>query len=262
MAEGKLAGKVALVTGGAQGIGRAIALHLARDGAAVVAADLNLEGAEAVAAEIEAAGGRAAGMRADVVDEASQEDLVAQTVQRFGSLDVVVANAGILQVKPLIDLSAAEWDRTFAVNVRGVFLSFRFGARQMIEQGRGGRLLATASIAAKMGSPFQSHYQASKSAVVGLVRSAAWELGQHGITVNCYCPGIVDTDMWKIIDRERGKLLGRQPGELFKEMATRSPLGRTEVPEDVAPLVSFLASEDSRYITGQAINVCGGVVMW
>ncbi|HEX2513462.1 MAG TPA: glucose 1-dehydrogenase [Chloroflexota bacterium] len=262
MAEGKLAGKVALVTGGAQGIGRAIALHLARDGAAVVAADLNLEGAEAVAAEIEAAGGRAAGMRADVVDEASQEDLVAQTVQRFGSLDVVVANAGILQVKPLIDLSAAEWDRTFAVNVRGVFLSFRFGARQMIEQGRGGRLLATASIAAKMGSPFQSHYQASKSAVVGLVRSAAWELGQHGITVNCYCPGIVDTDMWKIIDRERGKLLGRQPGELLKEMATRSPLGRTEVPEDVAPLVSFLASEDSRYITGQAINVCGGVVMW
>jgi meso-butanediol dehydrogenase/(S,S)-butanediol dehydrogenase/diacetyl reductase len=113
-----------------------------------------------------------------------------------------------------------------------------------------------------MGSPFQSHYQASKSAVVGLVRSAAWELGQHGITVNCYCPGIVDTDMWKIIDRERGKLLGKQPGELFKEMATRSPLGRTEVPEDVAPLVSFLASEDSRYITGQAINVCGGVVMW
>lgn len=262
MAEGKLSGKVAVVTGGAQGIGRAIALRLAGDGAAVVAADLNVEGAEAVAAEIAGAGGRGAGMRVDVTDEASQAALLADTVARFGRVDVMVANAGVLQVKPLVELSPEEWDRTFAVNVRGVFLSFREAARRMIEQGGGGRLLATASIAAKMGSPFQSHYQASKSAVVGLVRSAAWELGAHGITVNCYCPGIVDTDMWKIIDRERGRLLGKEPGELFKEMAGRSPLGRTEVPEDVAPLVSFLASEDGGYITGQAINVCGGVVMW
>jgi meso-butanediol dehydrogenase/(S,S)-butanediol dehydrogenase/diacetyl reductase len=131
-----------------------------------------------------------------------------------------------------------------------------------VAQGEGGRLLATASIAAKMGSPYQCHYQASKAAVVGLVRSAAWELGQHGITVNCYCPGVVDTDMWRYIDRERGRLLGRSPGALFEEMAQRSPLGRTEVPEDVAPLVSFLDSEESRFITGQAINVCGGMVMW
>ena len=94
------------------------------------------------------------------------------------------------------------------------------------------------------------------------MRSAAWEFGPHGFTGNCYCPGVVDTDMWRYIDAERGRLLGREPGALFKEMAVRSPLGRTEVPEDVAPLVSFLASEDSRFITGQAINVCGGMVMW
>jgi meso-butanediol dehydrogenase / (S,S)-butanediol dehydrogenase / diacetyl reductase len=262
VAESKLAGKVAVVTGGARGIGRAIALQLARDGAAVVVADLNHEGASAVAGEIEAAGGRALGTGVDVADAASQDALVAETVDRLGRLDVMVANAGIIQVKPLVELDPEDWDRTFAVNVRGVFLSFRAAARTMIGQGQGGRLLATASIAAKMGSPYQSHYQASKAAVVGLVRSVAWELGQHGITVNCYCPGIVDTDMWQYIDRERGRLMGRQPGELFKEMAGRSPLGRTEVPEDVAPLVSFLASEDSRYITGQAINVCGGVVMW
>ena len=262
MAEGKLAGKVAVVTGAARGIGRAISLQLAQDGATIVAADLNREGAAAVAAEIEAAGGRAAGMWVDVTDETGPSYLVTQTVAQFGRLDVMVANAGIIHVKPLVDLSAADWDAMFAVNVRGVFLSFQAAARQMIAQGDGGRLLATASIAAKMGSPFQAHYQASKSAVVGLVRSAAWEFGSHGITVNCYCPGVVETDMWQYIDRERGQLLGRSPGELFKEMAGRSPLGRTEVPEDVAPLVSFLASEESRFITGQAINVCGGMVMW
>ena len=265
MSEQKLAGKVAVVTGAARGIGRAIALQLAADGAAVVAGDLDVEGAQAVAGEIAAAGGQAGGAPVDVALEDPARgpvSLVAHAVERFGRLDVMVANAGIIHIKPIIDLTAAEWDRTFAVNVRGVFLSFQAAARQMIAQGSGGRLLATASIAAKMGSPYQSHYQASKAAVVGFVRSAAWEFGPHAITVNCYCPGVVDTDMWKYIDVERGRLLGREPGSLFKEMAARSPLGRTEVPEDVAPLVSFLASEDSRFITGQAINVCGGMVMW
>jgi meso-butanediol dehydrogenase/(S,S)-butanediol dehydrogenase/diacetyl reductase len=262
MAEGKLAGKVAVVTGAARGIGRAIAERLAQDGASVVASDIDEPGAQAVAEGITAAGGAAAAFRADVAAEGDPAQLVAQTVERFGRLDVMVANAGIIQIKPILDLTAADWDRTFAVNVRGVFLCVQAAARQMVAQGQGGRLLATASIAAKRGSPFQAHYQASKAAVVGFVRSAAWEFGPHGITVNCYCPGIVDTDMWQLIDRERGRLLGRQPGELIKEQAALSPLGRIEVPDDVAPLVSFLASEESRYITGQAINVCGGVVMW
>ena len=258
----ELEGRAGIVTGAAQGIGRAIARQLAQDGAAVVVADLNREGADAVAAEIESAGGRAAGLWVDVADEPSQRALVSDTVGRFGRLDVMVANAGIIQVRTLLEMSVEDWDRMFAINVRGVFLSFQAAARQMVAQGEGGRLLATSSMAAKSGSPFQSHYQASKTALVGLVRSVAWETGPQGITVNCYCPGIVDTDMWRYIDRERGRLLGREPGELFKEMAGRSPLGRTEVPEDVAPLVSFLASDGSRYITGQAINVCGGVVMW
>ncbi len=262
MAEGKLAGKVAVVTGAARGIGRAIAERLAQDGASVVASDIDEPGAQAVAEGITAAGGAAAAIRADVAAESDPAQLVAQTVERFGRLDVMVANAGIIQIKPILELTAADWDRTFAVNVRGVFLCVQAAARQLVAQGQGGRLLATASIAAKRGSPFQAHYQASKAAVVGFVRSAAWEFGPHGITVNCYCPGIVDTDMWQMIDRERGRLLGKQPGELIKEQAGLSPLGRIEVPDDVAPLVSFLASEESRYITGQAINVCGGVVMW
>jgi len=262
VADGKLAGKVAVVTGAARGIGRAIAQRLAQDGASVMVSDIDEPGAQAVAAGIAAAGGTAAAWRADVAEEAGPAHLVAQTVERYGQLDVMVANAGIIQIKPLLDLTAADWDRTFAVNARGVFLCFQAAARQMVAQGHGGRLLATASIAAKRGSPFQAHYQASKAAVVGFVRSAAWECGPHGITVNCYCPGIVDTDMWQQIDRERGRLLGKQPGELLQEQARLSPLGRIEVPDDVAPLVSFLASEESRYITGQAINVCGGVVMW
>jgi len=259
---GKLDGKVAIVTGGARGIGRAIALRLAEDGAAVVVADLNEEGAAGVAGEISGAGGRALAARVDVTDAQSTQELVARTARELGRLDVMVANAGVIQVKPFLDLTVDDWEGTFAVNVRGVFLSLQAAARQLIQQGEGGRLLATASIAAKMGSPYQAHYQASKSAVVGLVRSAAWELGKHGITVNAYCPGVVDTDRWRYIDTERGKLQGREPGELLKEMAGRNPLGRVEVPEDVAPLVSFLASEDSRFITGQAINVCGGMVMW
>lgn len=259
---GKLEGKVAIVTGGAQGIGRAISRRLASDGAAVAVADLNEEKAGSVANEIVAAGGRAMPARVDVADASSTADLIGRTVRELGSVDVMVANAGVIQVKPFLDLSSEDWDRTFAVNVRGVFLSLQAAARQMVAQGNGGRLLATASIAAKMGSPYQAHYQSSKAAVVGMVRSVAWEMGPHGITVNCYCPGVVDTDMWKYIDVERGKLMGRQPGELLKEMANRIPLGRVEVPDDVAPLVSFLASEESRYITGQAINVCGGMVMW
>lgn len=258
----RLDGKVAIVTGGAQGIGRAISLRLAADGASVAVVDLNEAGAGRVAGEITAAGGAALALRVDVADVASTAVMVDAAVAHFGRLDVMVANAGIIHIAPIVDLAVEDWDRTFAVNVRGVFLSFQAAARKLIAQGEGGRLLATASIAAKMGSPFQSHYQASKAAVVGFVRSAAWELGKHQITVNCYCPGIVDTAMWEYIDRERGKLLGREPGALLKEMATRSPLGRVEVPDDVAPLVSFLASEDSRFITGQAINVCGGVVMW
>ena len=262
MAGEKLSGKVAIVTGGAQGIGRAISLRLAADGAALTVADLNDEKAGAVANEIIAAGGKAIPARVDVADAASTAELIERTVRELGSVDVMVANAGVIQVKPFLDLSSEDWDRTFAVNVRGVFLSLQAAARQMVEQGKGGRLLATASIAAKMGSPYQAHYQSSKAAVVGMVRSVAWELGPHGITVNCYCPGVVDTDMWKYIDLERGKLMGRQPGELLKEMANRIPLGRVEVPDDVAPLVSFLASDESRYITGQAINVCGGMVMW
>ena len=257
-----LEGKVIIVTGAAGAIGRAISAFLAADGARVVTADLNDSAVEAVAESIRADGHDAWATTVDVTRDDGPESLVRAAVARYGRLDAIVANAGILSISPILEMPVAEWDRIFAVNTRGVFLCFQAAARQLVAQGTGGRLIATASIAAKMGSPFQAHYQASKAALLGLIRSAAWEFGPHGITVNAFCPGNVDSPMWGVIDRDRGALLGKAPGELFKEVAGRSPLGRTQVPTDIPPLVSFLVSDGSGAITGQAINVDNGVVMY
>lgn len=257
-----LEGKVVIVTGAAGAIGRAISAHLAADGAKVVTADLAMPPVAEVAASICADGHDAWATTVDVTLDDGPESLVQATVAHYGRVDAIVANAGVLSIRPILEMTAAEWDRVFAVNTRGVFLCFQAAARQMVAQGTGGRLIATASISAKMGTPFQAHYQASKAALLGLVRSAAWEFGPHGITVNAFCPGNVDSPMWGIIDRDRGALLGKAPGELFKEVAGRSPLGRTQVPTDIPPLVSFLVSDGSGAITGQAINVDNGVVMY
>ena len=257
-----LEGKVVIVTGAAGAIGRAVSAFLAADGARVVTADLNDSAVEAVAESIRADGHDAWATTVDVTRDDGPESIVRAAVARYGRLDAIVANAGILSISPILDMPVAEWDRIFAVNTRGVFLCFQAAARQLVAQGTGGRLIATASIAAKMGSPFQAHYQASKAALLGLIRSAAWEFGPHGITVNAFCPGNVDSPMWGVIDRDRGALLGKAPGELFKEVAGRSPLGRTQVPADIPPLVSFLVSDGSGAITGQAMNVDNGVVMY
>ena len=257
-----LEGKVIIVTGAAGAIGRAISAFLAADGARVITADLNASAVEALAESIRADGHDAWATTVDVTLDDGPESLVRATVEHYGRVDAIVANAGILSIRPILEMPVAEWDRIFAVNTRGVFLCFQAAARQMVAQGTGGRLIATASISAKMGTPFQAHYQASKAALLGLVRSAAWEFGPRGITVNAFCPGNVDTPMWSMIDRDRGALMGKAPGELFKEVAGRSPLGRTQIPSDIPPLVSFLVSDGSGAITGQAINVDNGVVMY
>jgi len=257
---GRLAGEVAIVTGAGQGIGRAISLRLASDGAAVTVADVNEETAGKVAAEIVAAGGRSLALRADVTRPEQVDALVAKTVEQLGPLSIMVANAGIMQVRRFLDITTDDLDRMLAVNVKGALLCVQAAGRAMREQGRG-RIAVAASIAGKMASPYQAHYVISKHAVIGLVRSAAVEFAPWGITVNAYCPGIVDTAMWDLIDRDRGELLGKRPGELKAEMAGRIPLGRLEQPEDVANLVAFLASPDGGYITGQAINVDGGFIM-
>ncbi|TNM37514.1 acetoin reductase [Nocardioides albidus] len=253
---------VAHVTGAARGIGRSIALRLASDGHDVAVSDLpsmadELKGTRE---EIEATGVRSVDLHGDVSDPDSVRALVAGTVEALGSLDVMVANAGIAQTKALLDVTPEEYDRVHAVNGRGVFLCYTEAARQMIAQGNGGKIIGAASIAAHKGFALLGVYCSSKFAVRSLTQSAAQEWAEHGITVNAYCPGIVDTRMWEEIDHDLGEINHVGKGESMAEMAAGIALGRVSRGEDVAGLVSFLAGPDSDYMTGQSVLIDGGMI--
>lgn len=252
----------ALITGAARGIGCAIALRLAADGLAVSVSDLASarSAADEVAAEITAAGGTAVAFSVDVTDPDAVVAAVADHVAAHGGLDVMVANAGIAITVPLVETTAAQWKTTMDVNLAGVFHCYRAAARQMIEQGRGGRIIGAASVASHRAGKFQAAYSASKFAVRGMSQSAAQELAEHGITVNCYSPGVVHTPMWESIDQALAERKGTELGSEMQAMLNVIPLGRLETPTDVAGVVSFLASPDSAYMTGQSLVVDGG--MW
>jgi meso-butanediol dehydrogenase / (S,S)-butanediol dehydrogenase / diacetyl reductase len=246
----------AIVTGAARGIGRAVAVRLAADGLAVSVADLPGTALGELAEEI---GDACLPLPLDVTDAGAVDAAVAAHAERFGGLDVMVANAGIAETVPLVDTTAEQWQRTMDVNVAGVFHCYRAAARLMIAQGRGGRLIGAASVAAHRAGKWQGAYSASKFAVRGLSQAAAQELGEHGITVNVYSPGIVHTPMWDAIDEAVTARRGTAPGSELSEWTGKIPLGRLETPADVAGVVSFLASPDAGYITGQSIVVDGGV---
>ncbi len=256
-----LDGKSVLITGAGRGIGRAIAIRLAENGADIAVNDVNRAGAEETAGMARQRGVRALVNAADVTDEPAVAAMVDAVVAEFGKLDIMISNAGIHQTRKLEETTVEDFDRILAVNVRGVFLCAREAARHMVQRGIG-KIINAASVAGHRGSAYQVSYVASKFAVVGMTQALARELGPHGITVNAYCPGVVDTDMWAVIDEDRSEILGGPTGTALKESLATIALGRQETPEDVARFVSFLASPDSDYVTGQSINVCGGLHMY
>ena len=260
---GRLTGRTVLITGAARGIGAACARRLAADGAKLVLADLDGAGAEKLAAEL----GQVA-VPADVTRPEDIERIVDEPYRRWGRLDVLFNNAGVIRVQPMLEVTGGEWDRVIDVNLRAVFFVLQTVARRMLQQdpipdsGLRGKLIQTASIASyRGGNHLMTPYSASKAGVVSLTRSAAQALAPHRITSNCVCPGAVETAMWEQIDREWGALEGLGQGETWKRRIRNIPLGRPERAEDVAGVVAFLAGPDSDYMTGQALNVDGGLVM-
>lgn len=272
-----LKGKVAIVTGAGRdlGIGRATALRLARDGADVAVADLcrdfeefpgyglgTWEGLEKRAEEIKALGARALPVRVDVTDAVLVDQMVAQTLETFGRLDILVNNAGGAPGPgPVVWMEEAAWTKTLAINLTGTFLCSRAAARVMAEQGQGGKIINVSSAAGKRGSPFLSAYSAAKGGVILFTQALALELAGNNIQVNAVCPGQVDTELQRWGWGLQAWAQNLSYDEVVRKAIEEIPLGRLEQPEDVANLVAFLASSDSDYMTGQAINVTGGQVM-
>ncbi|KAK3326012.1 hypothetical protein B0H66DRAFT_549922 [Apodospora peruviana] len=255
--------RTAIVTGSARGIGKAIALRLARDGYDITVNDISAQAAlvSETIAEIKSLGRNAHGHIADVSSEEAVADLVNSSVSNLGPLTTMVANAGIAQVKPLLDVTPADFKRMFDVNVVGVHYCYRAAAKQLIAQGTPGKLIGAASIVAFRPFAMLGPYSASKWAVRGLSQVYAMELAKNKITVNAYAPGIVDTDMWELIDDGLAQKAGRKRGDMIRKYShDLISLGRTSVPEDVANLVGFLASRDADYITGQTMIVDGGII--
>ena len=261
-----LEGSIALVTGAGRGIGRAIALRYARDGATVVITDIDLASAEAVADEIRSGGGTAISMRSDVSDPAQSAAAVDFAIDRFGRLDVLVNNAGVVRVQPFLEVQPADWDFVHSVNARGLFFAVQAGARRMLAQaplapGRPrGKIVNVASIAGRSGRPMFAAYAASKAAAISVTQSAALAFAPD-LPVNEICPGVVETEMWRTIDREWTSHDGREVGAAWKDRLQAIPLVRPERPEDLAGIAAFFAGPDSDYVTGQSYPVDGGVLM-
>lgn len=252
----ELEGKRAIVTGAASGIGLAIARALTRHGVKVAVADINKEAAERAAAEL---GNGAIGLAMDVSNRDSVEKGFEELIAKFGSFEIVAANAGVSTMNRAVDLTDKEWDFNFDVNTRGVFLTNQIAARHFLANKTQGVIVNTASLAAKIGAPLLAHYSASKFAVLGWTQALARELAPNGIRVNAVCPGFVKTSMQSREVEWEAELRGITPEQVIADYIAQTPLGRLEEPEDVADLVVFLCSDGARFMTGQGINVTGGV---
>lgn len=254
-------GQTVFVTGAGSGIGEAICIEFGKLGANVVACDINLKAGQAVAEKVDAAGKKSMAIEADVSDEKQVKKMVADAVARFGGIDVMINNAGIIDgFKHTVDLTVEEWDHTFAVNARGVFLGCREVIPHMLKKGKG-RIINAASQMGKTAGDIIPHYSASKAAVILLTKTLAKEYATKNINVNCICPGSVDTPMTAWEAEQFVAMNGTPVEESYKMWINAVPMKRLATPLDLAKGYIFLASELADYITGQAINICGGQEM-
>lgn len=251
----RLKGKSALITGSARGIGRAFAEAYVREGATVAIADINLAAAEKTASEI---GAKAYAVRLDVSDLASIEAAVKAVETRTGGLDILINNAALFDLAPIVEITKASYDRLFSVNVAGTLFMLQAAARSMIARGKGGRIINIASQAGRRGEPLVAVYCATKAAVISLTQSAGLDLIKHRINVNGIAPGVVDSDMWDEVDALFAKYENRPKGEKKRLVGEGVPYGRMGKPEDLTGMAVFLASDDAEYIVAQTYNVDGG----
>ncbi|MFP1946771.1 (S)-acetoin forming diacetyl reductase [Lonsdalea quercina] len=252
--------KVALVTGAGQGIGESIALRLVKDGFAVAIVDYNGDSARAVAQRINEAGGQAIAVTADVSNRDQVFAAVETAKQQLGGFDVIVNNAGIAPSTPIEEITPEIVDKVYNINLKGVIWGIQAAVKAFKELGHGGKIINACSQAGHIGNPELAVYSSSKFAVRGLTQTAARDLAPLGITVNGFCPGIVKTPMWDEIDRQISEAAGKPKGYGTEQFAKRITLGRLSEPEDVAACVSYLASPDSNYMTGQSLLIDGGMV--
>lgn len=262
----RLEGCVALVTGAGRGIGAAIALRYAREGAKVVVADLDEANAGSVADQVRALGVQADALAVDVREPAQSAAMIDVVVKRFGRIDLLVNNAGVIRVRSVLDTSPEDWDHVQSVNARGLFFALQAGARHMLTQtpmGEGrpcGKIINMASIAGRGGRQLMAAYSASKATAIVVTQTAAIEFAPR-LTVNSICPGPVGTEMWTQIDREWAEHENRPVGSVWEERIHGIPMKRAETPEDVAGIAAFLASADADFITGQSYHIDGGLLM-
>ncbi|MDE5051256.1 acetoin reductase [Niallia taxi] len=252
--------KVAVITGSGQGIGKAIAERLGKDGFTIVISDVNEESANRTSIELMEKGIESMAVQANVSSKKEIESLVEQTVQQYGQLDVFINNAGIDQVDSILNISEEDVQKIFEVNVFGTLYGIQAAAAQMKKQGTGGKIINACSIAGHRAYSLLGAYSATKFAVKAWTQAAAEELASAKITVNSYCPGIVGTSMWDRIDAGMVEYMNLEKGQAFEQFSKSIALGRTQEPEDVANFVSFLASKDSDYMTGQSVLIDGGIL--
>ncbi len=255
-------GQSVFVSGGNKGIGYGIARRFAEEGAKVAIAAVEKDTAEIAARLAEETGAQTFGVTLDVRDAAAVREAYGTAEAAIGALSVSVQNAGVITISKVEELSEDQWDLNMEVNTKGAFLCCQEAIRRFRASGIKGRLINTASGQARQGFIYTPHYAASKFGVIGLTQSLAKELAPEGITANAICPGIIHTEMWDYNDRVWGKMLGDyKPGELMAEWVRNVPMRRAGTPAEVAALVAFLASGDAAYITGQTINIDGGLIM-